>query len=104
MVTEANKKAQRKWIENHRQQVNENNRKWRQENKEKWNKASLKYRKKKAQEFKEKGMMFVYLARTERELKTINYLCRKLNINEDEARRLLIDNEWNIKKILQELT
>lgn len=99
-MTEAQKKAYRTWARNNKEAINEYNRKWRQANKEKWNESSLKYRKRKAQEMKEKGMMFVYMSRTQRELRTINYLCKQLNINEDEARRLLIDNEWNVKKIL----
>ena len=96
--------AKTNWRQANKEKVNETNRKWRQANKEKFNASVQSYRKRIAKEMREKGMMFVYISRTQRELKTINYLCKKLKINEDQARRLLIDNEWNVKKILEELS
>lgn len=100
MTTEAQKQAHNKWVKKNKETIYEYNRQWRQTNKEKWNESVLKYKKRKAQEMKEKGMMFVYLSKTERELRTINYLCKKLNINEDEARKLLINVDWNVKSLL----
>ena len=96
------KRSNNNWAKNHKEQVNTINRNWRQAHKEQWNQIVLSYKKRKAQEMKEKGMIFTYLPRVQRELRTINYLCQKLNINEDQARKLLIENEWNVKKILSD--
>lgn len=100
MTTEAQKLSHKKWVDKNRDALYEYNRNWRQNNKKKWNESTLKYRKRKAQEMKEKGMMFVYLTRSQRELRSIRYLSKKLNISEEEARELLTKADWNVKSLL----
>lgn len=56
-------------------------------------------RKEVAEELKEKGQRFTYLPKTERENKMSERLSRFMNISLEEARQLLIDNDWNIKKL-----
>lgn len=83
-------------------------------NKEMFNKSSKKYiarnrahvtflcdrrRKEVAEILKEKGQRFTYLPKTERENKMSGRLSRLMNISLEEARQLLIDNDWNIKKL-----
>lgn len=101
-MTDAQKETQKRWVAKNRDKINEINRQWRKANKEKFKQMVLKRRKKVAQELKAKGMIYTYLPRTKREMKTIEYIVRNLNVNEDQAREILIIYGWNVKKILEE--
>lgn len=61
------------------------------------------YRKRKAVEFKEQGQMYCYLPKTERQNKMVLHLQKRTNKSDDECRSLLIQNNWNIKKIICDL-
>ena len=101
MVTEAQNKAQKKWAKNNTDKVNAINKRWRQNHKKQFSQIIIARRKEVSNELKAKGMMFTYYSKTYREKKNIEYLVKKLHINEDEARQLLVDNDWNTKKILE---
>ena len=102
MTSEAQKRTYKKWVENNREKVREINRNWRQNHKEQFKDMVIKRRKDVAEQLKAKGTMFTYLPRTQRELRNINYVMRMLNINEDQARELLIKYNWNTVQIIKD--
>jgi hypothetical protein len=56
-------------------------------------------RKEVAEELKEKGQRYTYLPKTERENKMTERLSKLRGISLEEARQVLVDNDWNIKKL-----
>lgn len=123
-LREYNKKY---YLEN-KERIDEKNRIWRQNNKDKLHKRYIEnkdkiyaqqkeyikrnrkkvtkmvddYRKRKAEEFKAQGQMYCYLPKTERQTKMIEKLAKSKNIDIETSKKLLLDNDWNIKKLLKE--
>ena len=118
----------KKYYLEHKEQIDEKNRIWRQNNKDKLHKKYIEkkdkiyaqqkeyikrnrkkvtkihtnYRKRKAKEFKAQGQMYCYLPKTERQTKMIEKLAKSKNIDIETSKKLLLDNNWNIKKLLKE--
>lgn len=118
----------RRYQAEHKEEIAEKNRIWRQNNKDKLHKKYIEnkdkiyaqqkeyikrnrkkvtkmvddYRKRKAEEFKAQGQMYCYLPKTERQTKMIEKLAKSKNIDIETSKKLLIDNDWNIKKLLKE--
>lgn len=56
-------------------------------------------RKEIAESLKQKGQRYTYLPKKERENKMVESLSKYKNITLEEARELLVANDWNIKKL-----
>ena len=44
--------------------------------------------------------MYCYLPKTERQTKMIEKLAKNKNIDVETSKKILIENDWNIKKLL----
>ena len=99
-----NAKIKRKeYYQNNKDYILANNKKWRENNKEQFKKIVHARRKVVAEELKKQGQMYVYLPRTARENKMIVTLSNKMGCTLEESRDMLIKNNWNMKKILEEI-
>ena len=85
----------RNYYEKNKEKHLEQSKKYIKNNRAKITKMVNKRRKEVAEELKQKGMIYTYLPKTQRENKMVKSLAKKTGINEDTARQLLIENEWN---------
>jgi hypothetical protein len=81
--------------------INAKNKEYVKNNRKKVSDRTLARRKEVAEELKQKGMIYTYLPKTQREEKTVTSLANKLNISEEEARVKLVANDWNYYGILE---
>ena len=86
---------------NNKEQVDEKHKIYQKNNRKKITEMINKRRKKVAEELKTKGQIWTYLPRTQRENKMVHSLAINLNISEELARKMLIDNEWDYKMLLE---
>lgn len=87
----------------HKNELSEINKQWRQTHKSKWVNICNKGRKEVSDELKAKGQMFTYDSRGVRERKMVEHLATRCNLSENIARTLLIDSNWNIKQLKQDI-
>lgn len=90
-----------KYYEKHKEAIYLKNKEYIKNNRQKITEALLKRRKQIAGELKEKGMIYTYLPKTQREEKTIKSLSKKTGISEEEAKEMLIANDWNYYAIIE---
>lgn len=100
---ENTKIKRKKFYENNKDNILVSNKKWRENNKEQFQKIVHARRRAVAEELKKQGQMYVYLPRSARENKMVVLLSNKVGCSLDESREILIKNNWNIKKILEEI-
>lgn len=93
-------KLRREYYKTHKEKIQKSQKEYRKKNREKFNKIVHDYRKRKALEFEAAGQMYCYLPKTERQNKMVKIFCKKTALDETKARKLLEDNNWNIKKLL----
>ena len=92
-------KLREKYIEN-KDKIYAQQKEYARKNRKKVTKMVLDYRKRKAEEFKAQGQMYCYLPKTERQTKMIEKLAKNKNIDVETSKKILIENDWNIKKLL----
>ena len=87
-----------------KEMILESTKRYIQKNRKKVTKLVNKRRKEVALELKEKGQIYTYLNKSARENKMVEKLSKIANINENEAREMLIENDWNYKSIVERFT
>lgn len=98
------KEIARKYYQEHKEKCNEYSRQYTKKNRDKVTKMLTKRRKEVAMELASKGQIYTYLPKTARESKMINSLANKLNISKDKANQILVANDWNYVKIIEDST
>lgn len=97
------KLARKKHYETHKEQVLEQNREYIKNNRAKVTQLVIKRRKEVAAELAQKGQIYTYLPKTERESKMCQSLAKKMNCDIEKARNYLEDFDWNYKEIVERL-
>lgn len=129
MTSERDKQRKREWYLKNKERMNERTKQWfkdhpnwkkeyYEKNKDKIYQQQKEYtkrnrkkitnmvvrrRKEVATELKNKGQMYCYLPKTERQNKMIEHLCKRTDMSKEESRALLVAYDWNIKQIKAEL-
>ena len=108
-------KKRKEYKETHHEELKQKRKEYYHKNKEKLISQSKEYikrnrkkitkminarRKKVAEELKQKGMIYTYLSKSERENKMVTSLAKKCNISEEKAREFLVSENWNYIKII----
>ena len=92
----------KEYYNNHKDEIMEKQKDYVKRNRQKVTNLVLKRRKEVALELKEQGQIWTYLPKTARENKMCESLAKKLHIDETQARKMLIENNWNYKKLREE--
>lgn len=92
----------KQYYEENKDKLLESSRIWRQNNKSRFTKMVNRRRKEVAEELKKQGQMFTYMPKTERERKMVEFLAKKWDINIETSRKVLEENNWNVKGLVKE--
>ena len=96
------KEIARKCYQKNKEKYAERNKEYVKKNRAKITQMVIKRRKKVALELAEKGQIYTYLNKSARESKMIMKLAQVLDISEVDSKQMLIDNDWNYKKLIKE--
>lgn len=95
------KEIARKSYQKHKEIRLVQSKEYNKKNRAKVTKMINKRRKEVAIELSKKGQIYTYLNKSARESKMVSRLAIVLNISEESARQLLLENEWNYKKLTE---
>ena len=102
---EKNKEKAKEWQKksyySHKEERLEYSKEYYEDHKKRHNENIHRRRKEVALIRQQKGAYYTYLSKTEYEMKNINKVIKCNKVNEDRARELLIENDWNTRRIVE---
>ena len=93
----------KEYYKKHKETILKQQKEYIKRNRKKVTNMVVRRRKEVAIELKNKGQMYCYLPKTERQNKMVEHLCKRTDMSKEESRALLIEYDWNIKQIKAEM-